>query len=646
MKRRTHPVVIVVTVAILVTLAPARAVIAQPFVDETEARFPAANPAEYTYHVAAGDIDGDGDVDLFFANANAFDKPKPADLPQLSRLFVNDGSGKYTDETNSRLSIEASYFRDADFADIDGDEDLDLLCAGAFGQPPRVLINAGNGVFADETDTRFPIYDGFWGSAIAVGDVDMDGDLDLYLTNAGSKMFSPPGGQDKLWLNNGKGIFLDVTLTHLPPLVTRATIRAELADIDNDGDLDVLVTNRDVPSNLLLNDGTGRFTQASFLLTPDGQHSQEIQIGDLNGDDWPDLLVVNGDPTGSTRELLLINGLTGTSDGFVDLTDLFMPGSANPKADDGDIELCDVDSDGDLDVLVGALLPGTERLLLNDGTGKLSLVEGAFDGPPDATLDLALVDVNGDGTADVVTAQGEAGETQNRVYLNQGPADSIPPHVSNVHIVGTLAGYLGPVPVIARITDATTSDSGAALSNATVNGTPMTWAGGALFRGLVGQGLIKGPISLVISATDTAGNNTTTEAISVSPRHPLDVHGDGMADDSDLGLMKDHLLDKGGLSALGDIDGDGDIDLADAQLLASGLGGFPVLTRVKPTDDGRHLLVGANFGDGPSVEVGGAPATVDDSGPFSALVSLPGAPVGGFVLTAGAEASNAVEAKP
>ncbi|MGH7150324.1 MAG: FG-GAP-like repeat-containing protein, partial [Planctomycetota bacterium] len=121
-------------------------------------------------------------------------------------LYLNDDGGVFRDSTAGSFP---SWFgligdvRAAAFGDVDGDGDLDLLMAfSTSGGQVRLLLNSGAGVF---TPTNLPIQFGA-PYAIAVGDVDGDGDLDAFL-----------GGPDRLFLNGGTGTFTDVTATNLPP---------------------------------------------------------------------------------------------------------------------------------------------------------------------------------------------------------------------------------------------------------------------------------------------------------------------------------------------------------------------------------------------------------------------------------------------
>jgi alpha-beta hydrolase superfamily lysophospholipase len=114
------------------------------FVDESATRLPASTTREETRKLAVGDIDGDGDADLLFANVN-FQRPDVA----LSRLLVNDGRGRFSDESETRLPVLQQSALDAVFEDLDGDRDADLLL-GTIGNGPRVLLNDGAGRYRDE----------------------------------------------------------------------------------------------------------------------------------------------------------------------------------------------------------------------------------------------------------------------------------------------------------------------------------------------------------------------------------------------------------------------------------------------------------------------------------------------------------------
>ena len=127
----------------------------------------------YNFGLGLGDVDGDGDEDLFVANGEAMGGNSP------NTVWLNDGSGLFSD-SGQRLGNSAS--QGVKLGDVDGDGDLDALVAnGSYVQPQpnRVWLNDGSGVFSDSGQ---PL--GLEISyAVALGDLDGAGDLDLYLAN-------------------------------------------------------------------------------------------------------------------------------------------------------------------------------------------------------------------------------------------------------------------------------------------------------------------------------------------------------------------------------------------------------------------------------------------------------------------------------
>lgn len=92
--------------------------------------------------IAFSDVDRDGDKDLFFANVNFRGNKNPQ-----NRLFINNGKGKFTDETTNRLPEDQDHTIDAIFVDIEDDKDLDIVAANVFGGKVKVYLNDGRGNF-------------------------------------------------------------------------------------------------------------------------------------------------------------------------------------------------------------------------------------------------------------------------------------------------------------------------------------------------------------------------------------------------------------------------------------------------------------------------------------------------------------------
>ncbi|MGH7151068.1 MAG: FG-GAP repeat domain-containing protein, partial [Planctomycetota bacterium] len=130
--------------------------------------------------------------------------------------------------------------------DVEGDGDLDLLCGhGPYGLPigaqSRLYLNGGSGVFLDATNQLPAILDVTYG--VALGDIDEDGDLDAVMANGAAASSSyPTGDQNQLYRNDGSGVF--VLATGALPALLDDTRAVALGDLDGDGDLDALFGNQ------------------------------------------------------------------------------------------------------------------------------------------------------------------------------------------------------------------------------------------------------------------------------------------------------------------------------------------------------------------------------------------------------------------
>lgn len=491
-------------IAILGLTAISSAVCGQQFVHETTSRFPQPDPQDYSSQVAIADIDGDGDLDITFANGRGFASPS---LQEPVRILVNDGLGFFTEEGIARTGGLIGYGRDVEYGDADGDGDLDLIVSNDFNTQPRLLINDGNGFFSDESLSRLPAI--LLSSPHAAwGDVDNDGDLDLWMAKGGSSRFQP--GQAQLWLNDGNGFFTSVTATQLPQQLWDSPMDCIFGDLDGDFDLDMVQGHRDVRSRLFRNDGTGTFQDITIGNLPSDDNTYSYDLGDLDNDGDLDLLGANS-ALGSAREVLFINDGNAT---FTNQTTSFLPISSNPSVDDNDSKFFDIDNDGDLDFII-ASLGSRERICVNNA-GTYSWDTSLITAIGDATLDVEVGDLNGDGTLDVVTAQGEGGNFTNRVYMNNGPADTIAPNFPAIEQVDDTADTSGPYVVRVVCRDGMTSDHNfftqeavLEISAGGVNSeVPLVWSGGDIYRAEIpGQ---SGLVTYRARVTDFAGNVGTS----------------------------------------------------------------------------------------------------------------------------------------
>jgi hypothetical protein len=328
------------------------------FGDASVTHLPAAPPANST-KADFGDLDGDGDVDAIVANLGP------------EQLLLNDGSGRFVDGSG-QLPPAPPLFEDitadARFTDIDGDGDLDVLLSNEnpFNPSPtggaqnRVWINDGSATFIDETATRLPAATDQT-AAMLPGDIDGDDDLDVVVLNR---------GQDMVLVNDGSGTFTDETAGRFP--VTSDTSRGGgLADLDGDGDVDLVVGNsRNEPVALYRNRG-GVFSAAEFRVAPlPGETISGLELVDLEGDGDLDVYLPNAGPfiaghgfDGGPDRYFRNNGRAK----FTDRSTRHFPTIIDPTTD---AAFGDIDGDSDLDLVVGNSGDnGAERVLVQHAKG-------------------------------------------------------------------------------------------------------------------------------------------------------------------------------------------------------------------------------------------------------------------------------------
>ena len=299
---------------------------------------PTANPAfGFGGNLSGADFDNDGDVDLVSSYLSS-------QTSGTVQTFRNNGSGTFT--TAQTLSGIIGAPTDYAVGDVDGDGDLDIIVSGAFlafpgsGAPPAtsavLFLNRGNGSFQNGV-----VLQTGGANEVLLADLDSDGDLDMLLGDGNPRLFS----------NNGTGQF-----TGGPSLTCGSKLLP--ADVDNDGDLDLV--SLDTSAGLVYvnrNSGNGSFGARISVLV--GFGPVQLAVADLDGDGDLDFVTGNNYSGAYSASIRLNNG-SGTFGGGSDPALTSRPGT---------LVTGDVDSDGDLDLVLGSTGLPTLRGQLNGATG-------------------------------------------------------------------------------------------------------------------------------------------------------------------------------------------------------------------------------------------------------------------------------------
>ncbi|MDF3028299.1 MAG: Cadherin [Fluviicola sp.] len=375
------------------------------------------------------DIDGDNDLDAFLIGGSG-NSP--------SATFYTNDSGVFTPLIKSPFTgvLEST----SAFADIDGDNDMDVLISGedfSGSTVARLYTNDGNGNYTIVPGTPFV---GVSSGAIGFSDTDSDGDMDVLITG-----YHINHSTANLYTNNGAGVFTLVAGTPFSPNQRGSLV---FSDIDNDGDEDVLLTgyngsyqsiaelyvntagnftlvagtpfiglsyskaafsdlDGDNDQDLIINGYTGSFQPITQQFSNDGTGvfsaianssllnlgMGSIAFGDIDGDNDMDLFLTGDDNTYNKNSKLYSNDGSGV---FTELTSGITAFNQNNSA------FTDVDSDGDLDLLIAGISNVHAVMLYkNNGTGIFTEVSGTpFKGVGFGSLSIA--DIDGNGKPDVL----------------------------------------------------------------------------------------------------------------------------------------------------------------------------------------------------------------------------------------------------
>jgi hypothetical protein len=483
------------TLAVVTTAGAARAQWAT-FQDQTATRLVASpslgasDTQEKDY--AWADLDQDGDIDLVCVRKQPF--TSPGKFPNV--LFMNE-NGVLTDRTalyasasvvpGSQGFLDATNDRDVVICDVNGDGWLDVVTCTTLtaGDPqyirvPRVYINRGIDTGGNWLgliyDDPLRISDAGWGAngehrfcSVAAGDVDNDGDIDLYFGDYQQGGTRSTDIDDRLLINDGTGYFTDQTTARMTYVMYESSfgMKVAMVDMNFDGRLDILkddALNAPQGISISYNDGPqpGYFSTYNVVYNNAPYH---FNIGDLNNDGRPDMIVSDD---GQDR-YVLHTGVVGGVATFSPTIAFTYSGGGSDDGFGGNNIVADLDNDGWADAIIADVdvdIAGCNRrchIFRNLGnapnvTLQEQLVNGAVCGIPtgmlQGTFDVAVFDINGDGWLDMVIGRC----TGTQVWINQPPTGmsftyngGLPVQISpggirSVDVVATGIGAVVPQP--------------------------------------------------------------------------------------------------------------------------------------------------------------------------------------------------------
>jgi enediyne biosynthesis protein E4 len=386
------------------------------------------------------DYDNDGWMDIYLVNSGPCDFYTP---PQQLRnaLYHNNRDGTFTDVTQKAGVTGNAYGMGVAVGDYDADGFADIYVT----QYPNSILyhNNGDGTFTDVTAKAGVAAPG-WGTSAVWFDYDNDGRLDLFVcrfvdysktklkfcgdTVTGERHYCIPTIYDPMpcWLfhNNGDGTFTDVSKESGISEYKAKAWGAVAADINNDGRMDLYVTNDTVPNFLFANRGKGKFEEIGMLagvaLSGFGKprSGMGVDAADYDQDGWIDLFEANVD-----HEMYSLYH-NDKNEVFTDVANPNGIGAATRMMSGWGLKFFDYDNDGNIDLLlcnghpddeVEKLIEGVtfrELMLMFRNNGKgfedVSVASGSIFSKPLAGRGLALGDFDNDGSIDVLVSQNNA----------------------------------------------------------------------------------------------------------------------------------------------------------------------------------------------------------------------------------------------
>jgi hypothetical protein len=409
------------------------------------------------------DYDNDGWMDIYLINSGKCDfyDPNP---PLRNALYHNNRDGTFTDVTEKARVPGGGYGQGVAVGDYDGDGFPDLYVT-QYGKS-ILYHNNGDGTFTDVTEKAGVAAPG-WSSSAVWFDYDNDGRLDLFVCQfvEFSKTINKSCGTGEegkhgyciprlykpmpSWLfhNNGDGTFTDVSKSSGIAGSLGKAWGVVATDLNNDGLMDLFVSNDTVPNFVFMNRGKGRFEEtgnfAGVAYSGDGRarSGMGLDSADFNQDGWMDLFVANID---MERFAIYQNNHDETFDDQAAPTGI---GMATRLMSGWGLKFLDYDNDGFLDLFLAngnpddliesihSLVKFQEPLMLFHNTGKGFVNVSAQSGPvfarPLSARGMAIGDFDNDGATDVLVVNNDGAPVL--LHNNVGSLN----HWLGIKLVGT-----------------------------------------------------------------------------------------------------------------------------------------------------------------------------------------------------------------
>lgn len=380
--------------------------------------------------IAAGDVDQDGDFDILIARKAAYGR----EGARTNVLLINDGERLF-DRTAEHIPGFLTPDDASDIALFDANNDgwLDIIVVTTSGEQPRLFINKAKGPDPESDDQDKEIWLGFeekkrWFSpafepgpkfrAVAAGDVTGDGYNDLFFVDCNNSL------EDRLLINNGSGKFTDETLLRMTPEMSDSNFgtQAIIADFNYDGANDILKLTTDGQPEairLLINDPENEGNFTGFQDLP-YHETYTVEAADFNNDGRLDLYAVSDDVD------YIIWNKSSNGDGTINVGLTNVPSQKTDRYG-GNTHTWDIDGDGLSDI--GVANPDRRVAFLKNRAGKLLFdpdEDSTFEWNTMQTHDFCWIDINKDGMIDlfIATATGYQFFLQDPPELGSSRANS------------------------------------------------------------------------------------------------------------------------------------------------------------------------------------------------------------------------------